>query len=292
MKRTFMLVGLSLMFLAAVTFAQNPMDEKSEKSVQITQGPTITGITGTSATINWTTNKAGANHVRYRVAGSNSAWKSAYHPGGGNNHSLQLTGLEPGKTYEWQILTRDGDLRTAGQFQSAATANGTAPDVNAGSTSTPAPGAPAGGAGETASGPKVPLYRAVNTKSGGGHAYSTNVGELSSQNLKTEGVAGYVMSSQSDGTVPLYRVVNGNGDTILTIDAGEKARAISSGYRDQGVVGYVAGSQVAGTQPFYQMATSNGGTHFYTASPGEHAQVIGQGGWTDLGTAGYIWTQP
>src|SRR5215510_9957808 len=141
MKRTFMLVGLSLVFLAAVTFAQNPMDEQSEKSVQITQGPTITGITGTSATINWTTNKSGANHVRYRVAGSNSAWKSAYHPGGGNNHSLQLTGLEPGKTYQWQILTRDGDLRTAGQFQTAGSAGGTAPDVNAGSNP------PAGGGG-------------------------------------------------------------------------------------------------------------------------------------------------
>src|SRR5215467_7920464 len=266
MKGTFTLLGLLLILSAAPLFAQKPMDSANEKAVQITSGPSITNITGSTATINWTTNAPGANHVRYRVAGSNSGWKSAYHSGGGTSHSLQLTGLEPGKTYEWQILTRDGDLRTSGQFQSAATAGGTAPDVNAGST--PAPGAPAAGGGETASGPKVPLYRAVNTKSGGGHAYSTNAGELSSQNLKTEGVAGYVMSSQSDGTVPLYRVVNGNGDTILTIDAGEKARAISSGYRDQGVVGYVAGSQVAGTQPFYQMATSNGGTHFYTASPG------------------------
>lgn len=290
MKRTLMFVGLSLVFLAAVSFAQNPMDQQSEKNVQITQGPTITGITGTSATMNWTTNKAGANHVRYRVAGSNSAWKSAYHSGGGTSHSLQLAGLEPGKTYEWQILTRDGDLRTSGQFQSAATAAGTAPDVNAGSA--PPAGAPAGGAGDTSSGAKVPLYRAVNTGSGGAHAYSTNSGELSSQGLKTEGIAGYVMSSQGNGTVPLYRLVNGNGDNILTIDAGEKARAASSGYRDQGIVGYVASSQVAGTQPFYQLATSNGATHFYTASPGEHAQVIGQGGWTDQGNAGYIWTQP
>src|SRR5262249_45978419 len=218
MKRTCMLVGLSLVFLAAVSLAQNPMDEPSEKSVQITQGPTITGITGTSATINWTTNKQGANHVRYRVAGSNSAWKSAYHPGGGTSHSLQLTGLEPGKTYEWQILTRDGDLRTSGQFQSAATANGTAPDVNAGSS--PAAGGPAGGAGEASSGTKVPLYRALNTASGGAHAYSTNSGELSAHGLKPEGVAGYVMSSQGNGTMPLYRLVNGNGDNILTIDAG------------------------------------------------------------------------
>src|SRR5262245_24881993 len=143
MKGTFRLLGLLLLLSAAPLFAQKPMDSANEKAVRITSGPSITNITGTSATINWTTNSAGANHVRYRVAGSNSAWKSAYHSGGGTSHSLQLTGLEPGKTYEWQILTRDGDLRTAGQFQSAATANGTAPDVDDGST--PAPGAPAGG---------------------------------------------------------------------------------------------------------------------------------------------------
>src|SRR6478672_10267178 len=147
MKRTLTLLSLGLMLSAPVAFAQKPMDQANEKAVQITQGPTISNITGNSANINWTTNSAGANHVRYRVAGSNGAWKSAYAGGGGTNHSLQLTGLEPGKTYEWQILTRDGDLRTAGQFQSAATANGTAPDVNANAGNTPAyPTSPAPGA--------------------------------------------------------------------------------------------------------------------------------------------------
>src|SRR6476661_10939242 len=154
MKRILTLVGLSLILLAAPLFAQKPMDDANEKAVKITSGPSITNISGTAATINWTTNSAGANHVRYRVAGSNSAWKSAYAAGGGTSHSLQLTGLEPGKTYEWQILTRDGDLRTAGQFQSAATATGTAPDVNASAAGAPA--TPAVG-GDQYSGAKVPL---------------------------------------------------------------------------------------------------------------------------------------
>ena len=162
MKRTLTLLGLGLMLSAPVAFAQKQMDQASEKAVQITQGPNITNISGNSATINWTTNSAGANHVRYRVAGSNSPWKSAYHVGGGTSHSIQLTGLEPGKTYEWQILTRDGDLRTAGQFQSAATAGGTAPDVNASATGAPA--APAAG-GDQYSGAKVPLSGInVNTR--------------------------------------------------------------------------------------------------------------------------------
>jgi hypothetical protein len=117
MKRTLTLLGLSLMLLAAVAFAQHPMDSANEKAVRIVEGPRIDNITGHSAMIDWTTSSAGANHVRYRVAGSNQPWQSAYHQGGGTHHSLQLTGLEPGRTYEWEILTRDGDLRKNGRFQ-------------------------------------------------------------------------------------------------------------------------------------------------------------------------------
>src|SRR3954464_9678821 len=119
MKRRLTLLGLSLMFSAVMAFAQRPMDDDNERRVRIVRGPEIVNVTDDSATINWTTNSSGANHVRYRVAGSNDPWQSAYHQGGGTNHSLQLTGLQPGRTYEWQILTRDGDLRTSGQFQTA-----------------------------------------------------------------------------------------------------------------------------------------------------------------------------
>jgi hypothetical protein len=127
MKRISMLLALAAMLLTMGAAAQKPkpmdqqpsraMDQKGEKAVHITQGPTMSNVTGNSATITWDTNKPGANHVRYRVAGSNEEWKSAYHSGGGTTHSLQLTGLQPGKTYEWQILTRDGDVRKQGQFQ-------------------------------------------------------------------------------------------------------------------------------------------------------------------------------
>jgi hypothetical protein len=186
MKHTLTLVSLGLMLSAPIAFAQK-MDSANEKAVQITQGPTISNITGNSANINWTTNSAGANHVRYRVAGTNGAWKSAYASGGGTNHSLQMTGLEPGKTYEWQILTRDGDLRTAGQFQSAATANGTAPDVNANAGNTPAPGSSDANSG------KVPLYRSSNS-TGNLHLYTTNAGEQNANGFHAEGTTGYLLS--------------------------------------------------------------------------------------------------
>ncbi|HET9838482.1 MAG TPA: fibronectin type III domain-containing protein [Candidatus Angelobacter sp.] len=283
MKRTFTLFAATLLLAVTPLFAQKPMDQASEKAVQITSGPNITNVTPTGATINWTTNSAGANHVRYRIAGSNDQWQSAYHAGGGTSHSLQLSGLQPGKTYEWQILTRDGDLRTAGQFQTPT--SGTAPDVNATST------APAAAPSTGSSSPniaKVPLYRAQN---GPNHIYSTNVSDQSSNGSKPEGVAGYVATSQVDGTVPLYRLTNAKGDNVLTTDPGERSMMAGHGYQDNGVVGYVASSQIAGTQPLYQLSTPDGATHFYTTGTSERDQVIGRG-WKDEGISGYVWTQP
>jgi len=283
-----MIVVASLM-LASPMFAQKQMDQASEKSVHITQGPNITNITPNAATINWTTNSPGANHVRYRVAGSNGAWKSAYHSGGGTSHSLQLAGLEPGKNYEWQILTRDGDLRTAGQF--ATPTSGTAPDVNASATtaapSTPAPGSTTGAGTAVA---KTPLYRAVST-SNAGHLYTTNAGEQSSQNFKPEGITGYVATSQVDGTQPLYRLSNAKGDYILTTDPNLRASVMGQGYQDGGVVGYVASQQLPGTQPLYQLSSADGASHFYTTNAGERDQVIARG-WKDQGQSGFIWAQP
>ncbi|HZU33204.1 MAG TPA: fibronectin type III domain-containing protein [Candidatus Angelobacter sp.] len=115
MKRTLSVLGLSLMMTATLALAQH-MD-RAEREVHITRGPEITDVRGDSAVIRWTTDKDGANRVRYRIAGSNMPWKTAYHSGGGTEHELQLTGLERGRTYEWQILTQDGDVRTSGQFE-------------------------------------------------------------------------------------------------------------------------------------------------------------------------------
>lgn len=284
MKRTCTLFAATLLLAVTPLLAQKPMDDANEKAVHITSGPNITNITPTGATINWTTNSAGANHVRYRIAGSNDQWQSAYHGGGGTSHSLQLTGLQPGKTYEWQILTRDGDLRTAGQFQTPS--SGTAPDVNA-TSSTPAAAPPTGGASPSVA--KAPLYRAQN---GPNHIYSTNASDQTASGSHAEGVTGYLATSQVEGTVPLYRLTNAAGDNLLTTDANERATMISQhGYQDKGVVGYIASSQIAGTEPLHRLSSPDGATHFFTTSMTEHDQVIGRG-WKDEGNAGYVWTQP
>lgn len=289
MKRTtWITAGLSVLLFTAMVAAQtSTMDQASEKAVQLTQGPNITNITGNSATIHWTTDKVAANHVKYRVAGSGN-WQSVFHPGGSKDHSLQLTGLQPGQTYEWQILTRDGDVRTSGQFQTAATAGGTAPDVNAASAGQPGASQPGAAVPSTpgATGAKVPLYRFVN--SSGAHLYTTNPNDGSQGGFKSEGTAGSLMGSQTEGTAALYRLASPGGDSFLTRDTNERSSAMGSGLHDMGIVGYIATSQQPGTQPLYRLYNASAGQHFYTTSESERQSLI-QRGFKDEGVLGYVW---
>lgn len=274
MKNKWTIAGLSLLFFTAMVWAQtNTMDQASEKNVQITQGPTVNNISGNSATIQWTTNKTAANHVKYRIANSGT-WQSAYNPGGSTNHSLQLTGLQPGQTYEWQILTRDGDVRTSGQFQTAATANGSAPAVSATNPTSPSGAAPAGA--------DVPLYRYVSSNSDE-HLYSTSA-SAPQPGFNSEGVAGYLMGLQGPGTVPLY-ALKSSTDEMLSTNATEGAGT----FQNAGGLGYIATSQQPGTVPLYRMVNTKDGKHFETASAQEHAQVLANGTMRDDGIIGYIW---
>jgi Purple acid Phosphatase, N-terminal domain len=90
------------------------MDSKAEKAVAITSGPNVQNASGGNATLTWTTDKTAASYVEYSADGQ--SWKKAYERGGDKNHSVQLTGLQPGKTYTYKILTRDGDVRQQGTF--------------------------------------------------------------------------------------------------------------------------------------------------------------------------------
>jgi hypothetical protein len=256
--------------------------QRAEAAVQITQGPKISvDSSGTNATMTWTTNNVAANQVQYRpTTGGN--WKNAYDRQGSRDHSLQLTGLQPGQTYEYKILTRDGDTRTSGQF--TATAGATA----SGSANNTSAAANTGASSASAStGTKAPLYRAVNAS--GAHIYTQQPSQLPS-GFNQESVSGYVMTSQVDGTAALYALSNSsNGDFFYTTDANERASAMNSrGYQDRGIAGYVATSQQSGTVPLYRMLNSNNGQHFYTINASERANLLGQG-FKDEGIAGYVW---
>jgi hypothetical protein len=262
---------------SALPQSSGAAQESAEKAVQITSGPTVTAdSTGQNATITWTTNNVASNQVQYRPT-SGGSWKNAYDKQGSKNHSLQLTGLTPSQTYEYKILTRDGDVRTSGQFTAT-------PGATASASANPA-GAPGATGSSTSSGTKVPLNRGVNSSTGA-HAYSTS--SLPS-GFNQEGVAGYVMSSQVDGTTPLYGLVSPTGEYFLTADTNERNSFMSSGGRDAGTMGYIATSQQSGTLPLHRLVNSKK-QHLYTADPNEHARLLTQG-WRDEGVTGYVWQQ-
>lgn len=92
-------------------------EEAMEKSVHITSGPEVIDLKPTSATLKWTTNKNAANDVHYNCGGKD---KIAYHKGGATEHSVALTGLKPGSTCTWKIMTREKEVRKEGTFQTPA----------------------------------------------------------------------------------------------------------------------------------------------------------------------------
>jgi hypothetical protein len=306
MKRRLTLLGLSLMLSAVTAFAQGPMDDDDERRVRIISGPDIVNVTDDSATINWTTNHSGANHVRYRVAGSDDDdWQSAYHQGGGTYHSLQLTGLQPGRTYDWQILTRDGDLRTSGQFQTARR------EYREGDhdgdrdhdrdrdrdrndwdrdRDRDRDWDRDGGYDARDYVNRIALYRASN-RYGSIHLYTTNGNEQNGRGFHGEGTAGFILTQRRRGTVPLFRMIGPNGDVLLTVERDEVEKMRGYNYRDDGILGYVAHTQMPGTQPFFRLMSQDGGFHFCTTSERERRQFLRKG-WQELGPAGYIWIQP
>jgi 1,4-alpha-glucan branching enzyme len=96
----------------------SPQEEKAERSVHITSGPTVSNVTKNSATIVWTTNKNAATDIHYGYGGGHM--KVAYDRGGSKNHSITLSNLKPGTTYTYRIMTREKEVRTSGQFTTPA----------------------------------------------------------------------------------------------------------------------------------------------------------------------------
>ena len=124
MKKLYAIL-LTLALSAALASAQtttkkegSPQEEKAERSVQITSGPSVTNVTKNSATIVWTTNKNAATDIHYGYAGGHN--KVAYDRGGAKQHSVTLSNLKPGTTYTFKIMTREKEVRTGGTFTTRA----------------------------------------------------------------------------------------------------------------------------------------------------------------------------
>ena len=83
----------------------------------VVTGVNATSVTATSATINWSTDKAADSQVAYRTTaayGATSALASTLTTA----HAVGLTGLTAATTYHYQVLSRDaqGNLTTSADF--------------------------------------------------------------------------------------------------------------------------------------------------------------------------------
>ena len=84
-------------------------------NVAIVAGPVVQNLTPNNATLWWQTNNTAANDVVYGTD-PNNLNQRAYERGGSKDHTAELDNLQPGRTYFYKILRRDGSIRTTGQF--------------------------------------------------------------------------------------------------------------------------------------------------------------------------------
>jgi hypothetical protein len=103
-----------------------------EDKVVITEGPSVQPGPDGTAKIAWKTDDNAATDVKYGTD-PNNLQQRAYKPGGARDHQADLKNLQAGQTYYFQVLRRDGSVRTTGQFQyqpgAASSASATTPTV-------------------------------------------------------------------------------------------------------------------------------------------------------------------
>ena len=102
-------------------------------AISITSGPTVANITGTSAVVSWTTDVAGSSVVEYGVG--ESLTQSAGDPNASETtHTVALSGLTPGTTYSFRVVTQaagfDSAVSQVSTFSTLAPVAATTPVVS------------------------------------------------------------------------------------------------------------------------------------------------------------------
>jgi hypothetical protein len=112
-------------------FATAYVSSGSDSTPPSISGVGSSNITTGSATVNWNTNEASDTQVEYGLTtsyGSSSSLNSNMVTG----HSVNLTGLQSGRTYNFRVKSRDaaGNLATSGNF-TFSTSDNSAPVISA-----------------------------------------------------------------------------------------------------------------------------------------------------------------
>ena len=112
----------------------------SDTTVPVISGVSASNITASGATINWTTNEGSDSQVEYRVQGTTAWSATTVNAAIVLDHSLALTGLNAGTTYEYRVKSKDqsGNLATQATISTLTTTSTTdtaAPVISAVSAS-------------------------------------------------------------------------------------------------------------------------------------------------------------
>lgn len=138
----------------------------------------------------------------------------------------------------------------------------------------------------------IALYRFVGIE--GDHFYTSSCDEkhdaVAKHKYAKDGVAGYVETTQTEGTTPFYRLWRPKNH-FYTANADERNTALKAGYRDEGIAGYLRPVGDARTTALYRSFNANSGDHFYTTKKYEHDDAITKKGYKDEGIAGFIWNK-
>jgi len=144
----------------------------------------------------------------------------------------------------------------------------------------------------------IPVFRYWNEQTKD-HFFTTNPqeigttteGQTGNHGYKSEGILGFVLQSQADTFVPVYRYWHeGNKDHFYTTNAGEigatnPGQVGNHGYKSEGISYYVSQHALPSLVPinrYYNEATHD---HHYTANPAEN---VTQYGYKHEGVLGYI----
>lgn len=140
---------------------------------------------------------------------------------------------------------------------------------------------------------RVPLYRLYNSTTRD-HFYTANILErdvaISRFGYRSEGTAGFLFQSSSNGRTALYRLYHPVlREHFYTTSANERDRAISLiGYRLENTVGFLSSAADSEFTPLYRLYHSGLQVHFYTPNPTERDRAIKILGFSDEGQPGWI----
>ena len=135
--------------------------------------------------------------------------------------------------------------------------------------------------------PTQPLFRLYSAALDD-HLYTIDPHEGAS-GYKGEGTACLVLSQQTSGSVPLFRLRSPAGRHFYTVDTGERQTLLNGGYVDEGTTGFVLANLGGVPQPFFRSYHPNTGGHLYTASIAEHDAATKKYGYRGDGISFFLW---